>query len=313
MGSGKFAAVILKKMVESGFKPAGVFTQPDRPVGRHQTPSPSPAKITAQKKGLKIFEPRSLKNDEAEKMIKSLNPDLIVVADYGKIIPKNILNIPKFGALNVHPSLLPKHRGAAPIQNTILEGDEETGVTIISMDEKVDHGPIVGTSNLQSPISKISRTELSEKLADLGAELLTKTFPLWITGEIKPKPQDEAQATYTKILTKEEGKIDWQNSAEKIERKIRALEGWPGTWCEWETDEKKMRLKILKSQIFNPASGCKTNQTPGFVFMTEQKELAVNCNPGGLILDELQLEGKEKISGKEFLRGYPKIIGAILN
>jgi methionyl-tRNA formyltransferase len=154
--------------------------------------------------------------------------------------------------------------------------------------------------------------ELFSRLAELSGELLLKTLPKWLNGEIKPMPQDELQTTYTKILTREDGKIDWLKSAEKIERQIRAFKKWPGTWCEWDENGNKMRLKILKSKVLSPATGRAKNKTPGLVFLTEQKELAVNCNPGSLILEELQLEGKNKISGKEFLRGHPKIIGSIL-
>ena len=312
MGSGEFGASILKILIASDFSPTAVFTKPDKPVGRRQILSPSPAKKVAGDSGLKIFELNSLKNDEAEKLIKSLESDLIIVADYGKIIPKNILEIPKFGALNVHPSLLPRHRGATPIQYTILSGDNKTGVTIILMDERVDHGPIIGISNFQFPISKIGRLELSEKLAYLGGNLLLETLPKWLKGKIKPVPQDETRATFTKILTKEDGKITWQNPVEKIERQIRAFEDWPGTWSEWKSGDKKLRLKILAAEILNPKIGCAENKTPGFIFLTEQKELAVNCNPGSLVIRELQLEGKNKTTSREFLRGYPKIIGATL-
>ncbi|MBI5071485.1 methionyl-tRNA formyltransferase [Candidatus Falkowbacteria bacterium] len=312
MGSGEFGASILKRLAASDFSPMAVFTKSDKPVGRRQILSPSPAKKVAKDSGLKIFEPPSLKNDETEKLIKSLEPDLIIVADYGKIIPKNILEIPKFGALNVHPSLLPRHRGATPIQYTILSGDNETGVTIILMDEQIDHGPIVASEKLKIKSEKLTYTELLKESSALSGDVLLKTLPHWLAGEIKPAPQDETRATFTKILTKEDGKIDWQNPAEKIECQIRAFEDWPGTWSEWKSGDKKLRLKIIKAEILNPKIGCAENKTPGFVFLTEQREMAVNCNPGSLVIRELQSEGKNKTIGKEFLRGYPKIVGAIL-
>ncbi len=308
MGSGEFGASILKKLIASDFSPMAVFTKPDKPVGRRQILSPSPAKKVAKDYGLKIFEPNSLKNDEAEKLIKSLESDLIIVADYGKIIPKNILEIPKFGALNVHPSLLPRHRGATPIQYTILLGDDETGVTIISMDEQVDHGPIVAISDFRFQISDLTHTELLEKLADLGGNLLLETLPKWLKGEIKPVPQDETRATFTKILTKEDGKIDWQNPAEKIERQIRAFEDWPGTWSEWKSGDKKLRLKIIKAEIFKNGD----LKNPGQVSVAENGEMLVATGRGNLKINELQIEGKNKTTGKEFLRGYPKIVGVIL-
>ena len=306
-GSGEFAANILKKMAESEFKPMAIITQPDKLVGRRQELSPSPAKIVAQKFDLKIYEPKSLKNTEAEEMIKVLNPDLLIVADYGKIIPKNILDISKFGALNIHPSLLPLHRGAAPIQYTILEGDKKTGVTIILMDEEVDHGAIVTTADLNLEISNLIHTELLNKLAELGGDLLIKILPGWFSGEIKPIPQDESRATYTKILVREDGKINWQKSAEEIERQIRAFEGWPGTWCVWPDENKK--IKILRAEIFeNGQSG-----PAGQVSLSSSGEMLIVANKGVLKINEVQLEGKNKITGREFLRGYPKILNAILS
>lgn len=305
-GSGEFAAEILNKLADSEFRPMAVITQPDKPVGRDKTLSPSPAKIAAQKLGLEIYDPKSLKNTEVEKIIKDSEPDLLVVADYGKIIPKNILDIPKFGALNIHPSLLPRHRGAAPIQYTILEGDKKTSVTIILMDEQVDHGPIIAISDLDFEISNLTHTELSKKLSKLGGDLLIKILPKWFSGEIKPIPQDESRATFTKILTREDGKIDWQKSAEEIERQIRALEGWPGTWCVWPEENKK--LKILRAEIFenDPNGGV------GQVSLSPSGEIIVATGKGILKINELQLEGKNKTTGQEFLRGYSKIIGATL-
>lgn len=308
VGSGEFAAEILKKLAGSKFKPTAVITQPDKPVGRNQTLSPTPVKKIAADFGLEIREPKSLKNAEAEQMIKLFEPDLIVVADYGKIIPKNILAIPKFGALNVHPSLLPRHRGATPIQSTIFEGDEKTGVTIILMDEQVDHGPIVAVSDFGSPITNLTQHELSKKLAELGGDLLLKTLPKWLTDEIKPVAQNESKATYTKILTKEDGKIDWKKSAAEIEQQIRAFEGWPGTWTIWPKDKQNLKIKILKIEDLGDV-GVKE---PGCVFATQNKEMAVASGAGAVEIQELQLEGKNKTTGREFLRGYPEIVGAIL-
>jgi methionyl-tRNA formyltransferase len=307
-GSGDFAAIILEKLAKSDYKPAAIITQPAKPVGRHQIPSPSLFKQAAEKNKIAIYELKSLKNEEAEKIIKSLEPDLIIVADYGKIIPKNILDIPKFGALNVHPSLLPKHRGATPIQYTILDGDIETGVTIILMDEQVDHGPIIASEKLKVKGEKLTYSELLKNLADLGGDLLIKILPPWFKGEIKPVPQDEAQATYTKILIRDDGKIDWQKTAEEIERQIRAFEKWPGSWCEWKVEDKNFKIKILKIDILSEAA----DKPAGMVFITEDKKMVVACGYGSLKIEELQLEGRKKITGQEFLRGYPKIIGSIL-
>jgi len=306
-GSGEFAADIFKKMAASEFRPMAVITQPDKLIGRHQVLSPSAVKVEAQKLDIKVHEPKSLKNSTAEKMIRDLEPDLLVVADYGKIIPENILMVPKFGALNIHPSLLPRHRGASPIQYTILEGDKKTGVTIILMDKEVDHGSIVAISELKLEISNLIYSELLKKLADLGGDLLIKTLPKWLDREIKPLPQDESKVTYTKILTREDGKINWQESAEKIERQIRAFEGWPGTWCLWPGENKKIKIshaEILENDLSGPA---------GKVLSSSDGEMLIVVNKGVLKINEVQLEGKNKITGREFLRGYPKILNTILS
>lgn len=311
-GSGDFAIPILGKLIESKYKPIAVITQPDMPAGRKKNFTPPPIKSFVLKCDIKIYQPEKIKNKEIEKIIQNILPDLIIVADYGKVIPKNILDIPKFGALNIHPSLLPKYRGPSPIQYTILNNDRETGVTIILMDEKVDHGPIIKNAKFKIKNAKLTYSELLQNLANLGGNLLLETLPKWLSGEIKPMTQDEAQATYTKILTRQDGKINWQKSAESIERQIRAFEKWPQSWCEWPTNDKNLRLKILKAKILHPTVGYEKNNKPGFVFLTAQKEMAANCNPGSLVIEELQLEGRNKMSNQEFLRGYPKIVGSIL-
>ncbi len=312
IGSGEFAATILKKIMYSNLRPIAIITQPSKLAGRHQVISPTSVKKIAEKYNINVYEPKDLKDEKTEKLINLLKPDLIIVTDYGKIIPKNILDVPRFNSVNIHPSLLPKYRGPSPIQYTILNGEKETGVTIILMDEKVDHGPILANYKLQITNYKITYTELLKNLAELGGDLLIKIIPQWLAGEIKPTPQDDSRAIYTKILTRKDGKINWHKSAEEIERQIRAFEKWPGSWSEWSVDNKKFRLKILKARILHQTVGCAENQTPGFVFLTEQKEMAINCNPGSLIMEELQLEGRKKMTSGEFLRGYPKIIGSVL-
>ncbi|MBU2634871.1 methionyl-tRNA formyltransferase, partial [Patescibacteria group bacterium] len=201
----------------------------------------------------------------------------VIVASYGKIIPKKILEIPKYGCLNVHPSLLPKYRGPSPIQTTILNGDKKTGVTIILMDEKIDHGPIISNSKFEIRNSKLTYGELNVKLAKLGVKLLIETIPKWIRGEIKIKPQDHSKATYTKILKREDGKIDWSKSAQEIERQVRAFNPWPGTFTFIKHKNKTLRIKVLEADI------SKDNK---------------------LIIKKLQPEGKKAMSFEEFKRGY---------
>jgi len=204
---------------------------------------------------------------------ESKDLDLIVVACYGKILPKEMLTIPKYGALNVHPSLLPKYRGPAPIPAAILNGEEETGVTIILMDEQVDHGPILASTKFEIRNSKPTTPELSKILWELGGDLLVEIIPKWIAGEIIPQEQNHAKATYTKKLTREDGRIDWSRPAEYIERQVRAFTPWPGAFTFW----KGKRVKILAAHI-------------------EQ---------GKLMIDEIQLEGKKPTTFHDFLLGYP--------
>jgi len=268
IGTSQFAAIILDKLCQANLKPVLVITAPDKPVGRKKIITPPPAKLTAEKYGIPISQPKVISNFQ----FPISKPDLIVVAAYGQIIPKEILKIPRYGCLNVHPSLLPKYRGPSPIQAAILNGDKETGVTIIKMTEKVDAGPIIANIKYQISNIKINYETLHNKLAELGTDLLIKTIPLWIKGKIKEKLQDESKASYTKILTKEDGLINWRDPIEKIERQIRAFNPWPGAY----TIYRGKMLKILEADIVN-------NQ---------------------LILKKVQLEGKKPMRFEDFLRGH---------
>lgn len=306
IGTPEFAVRIFKKLKEvelPSVEIMGVVTVEDKPVGRKQELTPSPIKKWALGVKLPILQ------------LEKLNADLIIAAAYGQIIPKEILEIvdprlgrAKFGALNIHPSLLPKYRGASPIQTAILNGDKETGITIILMDEKMDHGDIVASSKFKVPGSKITYNELSEKLADLGADLLIKTLPNWIEGKIKPRPQDHSKATFTKIIKKEDGKIDWNKSAEEIERMMRALDPWPGTFTSLKSKVKSQKLKVLKAEALKENADKKV----GEVFLTDDKKLAIQTGNGILILKQVQLEGKKMMPAKDFLNGHPEIVEAIL-
>ncbi len=301
MGTPEFGAIILEELAKSDYKPVLVVTEPDKPVGRKQTLTPPPVKIMADKNKIEILQPKKIK--EIKEKIENINPDLIVIAAYGQMIPEEILNIPKYGPLNVHPSLLPKYRGPSPIQYAILNGDKETGVSVMKINEKMDEGEIV--SSISYPVSDIETYEtLYNKLAKIGAELLIKTIPQWIKGEIKPQPQDETKATYTKILTRENGKIDWQKPAEEIERQIRAYSPWPGSFTVFCG---KM-LKILEADILI----CEEKKQAGEVFLTKEGELAVGTGQSCLIVRKLQLEGGKPLLSQDFLRGHQEIIGTIL-
>ena len=293
-GTSEFAVPVLQKLANSNYEIAAVITQPDKPAGRKQFPLPSPVKIAARELQLNVVQPQKLEIENWK--LKIPEADLYIVASYGKIIPKSVLDIPKFGALNIHPSLLPKYRGPSPIQAAILNGDTETGVTIMKLDEAMDHGPV-----LESRKWKIENTtgfrELHNKLARLGADLLLEVLPKYTSAELKPAPQDQPNATYTKIINKDDARIDWAKSAEKIDRQIRAYESWPVAW----TTLNGKRLKIFKS-LKVPLPGDTTSE-PGSM-QIDAGGLEVSCGSGLLKVLELQLEGSKRLSISEFLKGY---------
>ena len=253
-GTPNFAAIVLERLIAAGFPPACVVCNPDKPVGRKKVITPPPAKLVAQKNGIRVWQPEKLEVISYKSEVGEV--DFAVVAAYSKIIPKNIIEIPAMGVIGVHPSLLPKHRGASPIQSAILYGDEETGVTLFLIDEKVDHGPILAQARINSHGSWVMYIELQKKLAELAGDLLIETFPKFLTGEIVPRAQNESEATYTKKFSSEDAYIlpddlalaisgEDQNMAELIERKIRALNPEPGVW----TMKNEKRTKLLEAEI----------------------------------------------------------------
>jgi len=221
-GTPEFSVKILEALGAAGLTPVLIITAPDKPRGRKMRFSPSPVKKWAQEKNIPV--------EHNYDSLKLASADLFVVASFGKILPKKILDIPKHGTLNVHPSLLPKLRGASPIQSAILRGEKETGVTIMLIGEGVDNGPILSQQKLEFPISNFQFLELEDKLAELGGKLLVETIPKWLNGKIKPQAQDPSKATYTKLITKKDGEIDWNEKPEIIDRKIRAFTPWPGAY-----------------------------------------------------------------------------------
>jgi len=302
MGTPDFGAPSLLSLIDQ-VNVLAVVTQPDKKVGRKQEVTESPIKKLALKHGIEILQPEKVKgNAEFIQRVKDLQPDLIVVVAYGFILPQEILDIPKYGVINVHASLLPKYRGASPIQAAILNGDKETGVTIMLIDDEVDHGPVLSEKTI-TITSSDNFESLHDKLAQLGADLLKDTLPKYISGEIEAVSQNEADATYCKILTKEDGKIDWAKPAEEIERQVRAFTPWPGSFAYWEDQT----LKVLKAKYHND----NYNDNVGKIFKLKDG-FAVVCGQGTLEILELQLEGKKPMSAKEFLNGYAGIIGSIL-
>jgi len=307
MGTPKFGAIILEKLADSRYKPILVVTETDKPVGRKKVLTPPPVKVVAEKYEIPVLQPEKIRNSESE--IRNLKPDLIIVAAYGKILPEEILEIPKYGCLNVHPSLLPRWRGPSPVQSAILNGDTDSGVTIMKIAEKVDAGPVLIQRKLKLEGNE-TYDVLHDKLGKMGGDLLIEIIPEWITGKIDPQLQDESRTTYTRILKKEDGKIDWEKSAEEIERQIRAFNLWPGIFTFWEKSGKLIRIKILKARVLNRANS-KTYPI-GKTLVAGQNELCVQTGKGFLIIERLQLEGKKETDSEDLLRGYSDFIGTIL-
>lgn len=306
LGTPGFAVAPLEAIFKAKYAILGVITAPDKPIGRKQILTPPAVKIAAQKLGLLVYQPET--KAELADILKTLQPDLCVVAAFGMIFSKEALEIPKFGFINIHASLLPRWRGPSPIQAAILNGDEKTGVTIMLINEKMDEGKILATRHVPLATRKITTEELSKELSKLGAELLIETLPKYLNGEIKPRKQNDVGATYCKIIKKQDGLIDWHKPAEYIERQIRAYYPWPTAYAELRIKNEELRiLKIIKAEVSE-----ENKHKIGEIFLNQNKKLAVKCGKGSLILETVQPEGKKPMSGEEFLRGHQEIIGSIL-
>ena len=318
-GSAEFAKIVLEKLLQNNLKPVLVVTQPPKPKGRKQILSPSLIQIFAEQEKISCFVPTNLNVEDFIQTIKNLQPDLILLTAYGKIIPSVLLKLPPKGFINLHPSLLPKWRGATPIQSTILAGDKEAGVTLFLMDEQIDHGPIIQNTVYSIQYTRITYSELSKQLAEIGADLIIKTIPRWLNGEIIPLPQDESLATYCHKITSEDEKINWQTSAEEIDRKVRALNPNPGVYFECspacagrekkgsERSEGSYTLannKIIKIIEGFPLfdSQLSINKNPGGIFEYERK-MAIKCNSGFYIIEKLKPAGKDIMTSESFLNG----------
>lgn len=305
-GTPEFGAAILEKLIGANLKPVLVVTTPDEPVGRKKLPTPPPVKVLAQKHGIPVLQPDTLGRDFASKL-QDVKPDLLILASYGRIIPKEILALAKKGALNVHPSLLPKYRGSSPVQSVILQGEKKTGVTIILMDEEIDHGPIIAQQEFKESIEEMTQEELKEKLADIGGDLVLEAAAKWLSGKLTPHPQNHELATFTKKITKEDGRIDWNKEAEYISRQIRAFHPWPGTYTYWN----KKTLKILRGSA-EKIPGEHSSSLPGTT-ISWQKGFAVVTSKGALVVEQVQLEGGKPMPAKDFLLGRKDFLSTLLH
>ncbi len=302
MGTPAFAVPSLRALAER-YEVALVVTQPDRPAGRRRTPRPPAVKVAAQALGLPVYQPDSLRSPEALARLREAEPRAIVVAAYGEILRQPVLALPPRGCVNVHASLLPRHRGAGPVAAAILAGDAVTGVTIMLMDAGMDTGPMLAQAEV--PIHPDDTTAtLTARLAGLGAQLLVETLPGWLAGELEPRPQDGSLATYAPRITKEDGLIDWSQPAAAIERAVRAFDAWPGAYTYWQG----RRLKIVRAEAL---AGWCGEAAPGTVLEAAEGP-AVATGEGALLLRDLQVEGRCCVDCVSFMHGQRDFVGSVL-
>ncbi len=303
MGTPGLAAAVLDKLLRSGHQVLAVVTQPDRPKGRSKQVQFTPVKELAVQYNIPVYQPERVKQEGFYSVLEELKPDIIVVAAFGQILPKNILELPEYGCINVHASLLPKYRGAAPIQWSIINGEEKTGITIMHMDPGIDTGDMIMQAEV--PIDpKETAGSLHDKLAVCGGDLLVKALAALESGTAVREKQNDAEMTYAKMLDKSQGHIDFNNSACEIERLIRGLNPWPSAYTVLDGKA----LKIWDADAADtPAAGA-----PGEIVSATKDSIVVATGKGNLIVRELQLEGKKRMTVEAFLRGYSIIEGTIL-
>jgi methionyl-tRNA formyltransferase len=297
------------QLAPEGVEIVAVVTRPDKPAGRGRGVVFSPVKEKALALGLPVWQPGLLRRPENLEELRRLAPDVIVVAAFGQILRREVLDLPRFRCINVHASLLPRHRGASPIAGALLAGDQKTGVTIMLMDEGLDTGAILTWSAF--PIAPDDTTgTLTEKLSLVGAEALLRALPRWFAGKLVPQPQDETRATLTRPLTKEDGIIDWHLPAETLARQIRAYHPWPGTATTWHGKT----LKVLRAVAMEDESATPDEEIgkASLQALDGGRALVVCCGQGALRLEVIQLEGKRALTADEFVRGQSGIIGDTL-
>ena len=308
MGTPEFGIPPLEHLMLNQHEVVAVYTQPDKPAGRGRAVVSPPVKKAAVSLGLTVVQPDSLKSAGVLAKLGDFRPDAIVVAAFGQLLPSAVLDIPRYGCLNIHPSLLPKYRGASPVAAAILAGDEFTGVSVMLMDRGLDTGPVLARAQIVISASDTTGT-LTTKLSLIGAQLLQEVLVYWPRGELTPQPQNEAETTYSSPITKEEGEIDWHLSAVEIWRRVRAFQPWPGCYTRW-------RGRQLKINEAVPLPGDRAVEAGRVVAlpsaMGEKVACGVGTGDGVLGVLAVQAEGKRAMSAAEFLRGQRQFIGEIL-
>ncbi len=293
IGTPRFGKYVFKSLIDKGVDLDFVVTKKRKPKGRGLKPKPSPVERAAQDAGIPV-------SYDLEKTVKKT--DLAILAGYGKIIKDKTLKIPPHGFLNVHPSLLPKYRGPSPIQGAILSDDIFTGVSIMEMDSKMDHGPILLQE--KTKIDYKNYLQLEKELAIKGGSLIAENYKDWVNKRLKAKPQNHSEATYTKLIKKSDGKINWNDSAEKIEKMTRAYHPWPGCYCFLDN----RRIKIISGEVIKD----KKDSKPGQIFETKDKKMAVSTGKRALLVKKLQIQGKKEVESDQFLIGNKEVIGSCL-
>ncbi len=309
MGTPDFAVPSLNALIAApNYLVVGVVTQPDRPAGRGRTLQESPVKRAAQAAGIAVLQPEKLRVPGVFEQLQALTPDVIVVAAFGQILRQNVLDLPRFGCVNVHASLLPRWRGAAPIQAAIRAGDTHTGITIMKIDAGLDTGPMLASRAIPIASDDTGQT-LHDKLAALGGPLLVETLDSYLAGQITPQPQDNALSTYAPMLTKDDGRIDWSQTAAEIGRQVRAYDPWPGTFTTWDGQP----LKILGGSAL-PDEHSSQNDSGSVVTITHHQRaaIAVGTANGLFQLERVQLAGRSAVEIDAFVRGYPAFLDARL-
>lgn len=303
MGTPDFAVPALEALVREQYDVALVVTQPDRPKGRGKKLQPTPVKECAEKAGIRVLQPAKIKdNEEFFQELEAAAPDLIIVAAYGKILPKRILDLPAQGCVNIHASLLPRFRGAAPVQRSIMEGDERTGVTLMYMEEGLDTGDMIDRSATE--IGKKNAGELLDELSVMGAELLISRLPDLLQGNVTAEKQDDSLATYSPMVDKSEGRLDFSRTAEQLERLVRGMSPSPGAFTEYNGQ----RMKVKMADVIESGS----HENPGEILSAGEAGIAVACSQNTFLITELQMPGKKAAKAADYLRGNPIHPGEIL-